>query len=119
MLSRVPHHTTPPPPPPPPQSLFCCQLKLRNVATTQQEKLLGEKDAALGKQVQENQGLSKSLAQKDEEVVADDFAFFCRHISKQNDKPTILTTLTIVGGWNTTVVIRSSILIFSHQCVLR
>ena len=38
------------------------------MATTQQEKLLGEKEAALEKQVQETQGLTKSLAQKDEEV---------------------------------------------------
>ena len=53
-----------PPPPPPPS----WQLKLRNVATTQQEKLLGEKEASLERQVQENQGLSRSLAQKDEEV---------------------------------------------------
>ena len=51
-------------PPPPPS----WQLKLRNVATTQQEKLLGEKEASLERQVQENQGLSRSLAQKDEEV---------------------------------------------------
>ena len=53
-----------PSPPPPPS----WQLKLRNVATTQQEKLLGEKEASLERQVQENQGLSRSLAQKDEEV---------------------------------------------------
>ncbi|CAI8034302.1 Spindle assembly abnormal protein 6 homolog [Geodia barretti] len=44
------------------------KLKLRNVATTQQEKLLGEKEASLERQVQENQGLSRSLAQKDEEI---------------------------------------------------
>ena len=44
------------------------QLKLRNVVTTQQEKLLGEKEVALEKQTQEIQSLKDSLTQKQEEV---------------------------------------------------
>ena len=44
------------------------QLKLRNVVTMQQEKLLGERDTALEKQRQETEALRSSLSQKDEEV---------------------------------------------------
>ena len=44
------------------------QLKLRNVVTTQQEKLLGEKEAALDKLSQETQALRSAVTQRDEEV---------------------------------------------------
>ena len=47
---------------------LCFQLKLRNVVTMQQEKLLGEREAALEKQHQEKESLRSSLTQKDEEV---------------------------------------------------
>ena len=47
---------------------LCFQLKLRNMVTMQQEKLLGEREAALEKQRQEIESLRSSLTQKDEEV---------------------------------------------------
>ena len=47
---------------------LCFQLKLRNVVMMQQEKLLGEREAALEKQRQETESLKSSLTQKDEEV---------------------------------------------------
>ena len=47
---------------------LCFQLKLRNMVTMQQEKLLGEREAALEKQCRETEALRNSLTQKDEEV---------------------------------------------------
>ena len=32
------------------------------------------------------------------------FCIFCRDVSKQNRKPTIPNTLTIVGGWNSNTI---------------
>ena len=50
------------PPPLPPQ------LKVRNVVTTKQEKLLGERDETIASLRQEVESLKKNLAQREEEV---------------------------------------------------
>ena len=50
-------------------SCHVMQLKLRNVVTTQQERLLGEREADLQKQRQETEALKSSLTLKDEEVL--------------------------------------------------
>lgn len=44
------------------------QLKLRNMVTTKQESLLGEKDKELSRLNQEVETLQRSLAQQEEEV---------------------------------------------------
>ena len=44
------------------------QLKLKNMVTTQQEKLLGEKEIVTERQKHEIQSLSDDLAKKQEEV---------------------------------------------------
>ena len=49
-------------------NLLSFQLKLRNVVTTQQEKLLGEREADVERQRQRMEALKSSLSQKDEEV---------------------------------------------------
>lgn len=45
------------------------QLKLKNMVTTQQEKLLGEKEVVMERQKHELQGIKDDLAKKQEEVI--------------------------------------------------
>ena len=45
------------------------QLKLKNMVTTQQEKLLGEKEVVIERQKHELQGVKDDLAKKLEEVM--------------------------------------------------
>jgi hypothetical protein len=44
------------------------QLKLKNMVTTQQEKLLGEKDVVIERQKHELQGIKDDLAKTLDEV---------------------------------------------------
>ena len=48
--------------------LFTFQLKLKNMVTTQQEKLLGEKDVVIERQKYELQAIKDDLAKKLDEV---------------------------------------------------
>ena len=48
--------------------LFMFQLKLKNMVTTQQEKLLGEKEVAIERQKHELQAVKNDLAKKLDEV---------------------------------------------------
>ena len=50
--------------------LFTFQLKLKNMVTTQQEKLLGEKEVVIERQKHELQGVKDNLAKKLEEVMS-------------------------------------------------
>ena len=47
---------------------FNVQLKLKNMVTTQQEKLLGEKEMVIERQKHELQNLNDNLAKKQDEV---------------------------------------------------
>ena len=49
-------------------SKLCFQLKLKNMVTTQQEKLLGEKEMVVERQKHEIQSLNDELTKKQEEV---------------------------------------------------
>ena len=46
----------------------CLQLKLKNMVTTQQEKLLGEKEMELERQKHELHSMNETLAKKQDEV---------------------------------------------------
>ena len=46
------------------------QLKLKNMVTTQQEKLLGEKEVVIERHKHELQGVKDDLAKKLEEVMS-------------------------------------------------